>query len=72
MQEFYNSTKCPVLINTSFNIRGEPIVFSPYDSLKCFMNTEMDILAIGPYILEKSAQPDILSDKDFKNKFELD
>ncbi|OUR93725.1 hypothetical protein A9Q84_19885 [Halobacteriovorax marinus] len=56
LDHFHKITKCPVLINTSFNIRGEPIVLSPYDALNCFMNTEMDILAIGDFVLRKEDQ----------------
>ncbi|MGB9633197.1 MAG: carbamoyltransferase C-terminal domain-containing protein, partial [Chloroflexaceae bacterium] len=50
-------TGCPVIINTSFNIRGEPIVCTPEDAYKCFMRTEMDYLAIGPFLLDKKDQP---------------
>ena len=72
LQRFYNDTGCPVLINTSFNIRSEPIVSSPYDALKCFMNTDMDLLFIGDFILFKENQSDILKDEKFKDSFELD
>jgi len=57
IQEFKSLTGCPVIINTSFNIRGEPIVCSPEDAYKCFMRTEMDYLAIGPFLLDKKNQP---------------
>lgn len=56
LKEFDKITDCPILINTSFNIRGEPIVLSPFDALNCFMNTEMDILAIGNFVLKKEDQ----------------
>lgn len=53
ISEFYNLTKCPLLVNTSFNIRGEPIVCSPEDAYRCFMQTEIDILVINNFILKK-------------------
>ncbi len=49
-------TGCPVLINTSFNVRGEPIVCSPEDAVRCFLNTGIDVLAIGPYLVHKHEQ----------------
>ncbi len=61
LTQFNNLTQCPLLINTSFNVRGEPIVESPVDALRCFMSTDMDVLAIGPFVLLKKEQPvDIL------------
>jgi carbamoyltransferase len=72
LQQFYLDTNCPIIINTSFNIRSEPIVCTPFDALKCFMNTNMDILVIGDYILEKIKQPEILKDKNFLTSFEID
>jgi len=57
LREFKRLTGCPVIINTSFNIRGEPIVCSAEDAYKCFMRTEMDYLAIGSYLLDKKSQP---------------
>lgn len=57
MQAFYELTACPVLINTSFNVRGEPIVCTPKDALACFMNTEMDYLVMGNIVLKKEDQP---------------
>jgi len=68
---FYKKTKCPVLVNTSFNVRGEPIVMSPTDSFKCFMGTDLDILVIGNYYLEKTSQNKKLA-VDYKNKYDLD
>ena len=56
--QFKQSTGCPVLVNTSFNIRGEPIVCSPFDAWQCFMSTDLDILAIGNHILFKDEQSD--------------
>jgi len=79
IKEFENQTKCPILINTSFNVRGEPIVNTPLESYKCFMNTEMDILVIENFILFKEEQnlsqfkkySNILTNKQtFKNEFD--
>lgn len=53
-------TGCPVLVNTSFNVRGEPIVCTPQEALRCFLSTDIDCLAVGPFLLEKAAQPDSL------------
>lgn len=64
-------TGVPVVVNTSFNVRGEPIVCTPEDAFRCFMGTEMDLLAIGNYLLVKSAQDPALK-LDYKDKFELD
>ena len=71
IKKFKEITKCPVLINTSFNIRGEPIVNTPRDAFDCFMGTELDILVIGNFYLEKNKQNTNLK-KDYKNKFEPD
>jgi len=71
ISSFNNLTKCPLLINTSFNVRGEPIVCSPEDAYKCFMGTEMDILVIDNYILYKNKQNKNL-EKNYKNKYKLD
>ena len=57
IQEFKRLTGCSVIINTSFNVRGEPIVCTPEDAYKCFMRTEMDYLVIGPFLLDKRDQP---------------
>jgi carbamoyltransferase len=57
LERFYELTGIPILVNTSFNIRGEPIVESPKDAFKCFMGTEIDLLAIGNNLLLKSDQP---------------
>ena len=64
-------TSCPILINTSFNVRGEPIVNTPTDAFRCFMGTELDVLVIGNCILKKNDQ-DLSLKKDYKNLFELD
>lgn len=58
IEEFEARTGCPVIINTSFNVRGEPIVRTPEEAYRCFMATGMDMLVMGPFILEKAAQPD--------------
>jgi len=71
LNEFYNRTKCPVIINTSFNVRGEPIVCSPEDAFRCFMGTNLDILVIENYILYKEEQDKNLN-KEYLNKYELD
>jgi len=57
IESFYNITGVPILINTSFNVRGEPIVCSPQDAIKCFLGTHLDILVIENYILIKANQP---------------
>lgn len=68
---FEAKTGCPLVVNTSFNVRGEPIVGSPEDAFNCFMGTEMDVLAIGNFVLYKQDQnPDLA--KDYKNEFTLD
>lgn len=72
LQAFDKKTGCPVLINTSFNVRGEPIVCTPLDALKCFVNTNMDVLAIENFILHRENQNNSLKDPDFKNHFEPD
>ena len=71
IEKFNSKTNCPVLINTSFNVRGEPIVNTPKDALNCFMGTELDNLIIGNCFLEKEKQSKNLF-VDYKNKFELD
>jgi carbamoyltransferase len=69
---FEERTKCPVLVNTSFNVRGEPIVGSPEDAYRCFMRTEMDYLLIENFLLAKSKQPVWKRDDSWKTEFELD
>ena len=71
LHEFKKITGCPVLVNTSFNVRGEPIVCSIEDAFNCFMGTNLDILVIENFILMKNDQ-DVSLIKDYKNKFELD
>jgi carbamoyltransferase len=72
VRQFDALTGCPVLVNTSFNVRGEPIVCSPQDAYLCFMRTEMDNLVIGSFVLEKSTQPPLRNDIDWQRAFELD
>ena len=69
--KFKEKTGCPVLVNTSFNVRGEPIVNSPTDAFKCFMGTKLDYLVIGNCVLDKNKQDKNLK-KDYKSEFELD
>ena len=71
INEFYSFTKVPILINTSFNIRGEPIVCTPKDAFKCFMGTNLDALVINGYVLEKNKQNKVLK-LDYKKEFKLD
>ena len=71
IEGFKALTGCPVVVNTSFNVRGEPIVGSPEDAFRCFMGTDIDVLAVGNCYLEKSRQPESLK-LDYKNEFELD
>ena len=70
LNEFYKLTGCPVMINTSFNIRGEPIVCRPEDAYRCFMRTDMDYLVMGSFILDKRAQPE--RKRQTEQYFELD
>jgi carbamoyltransferase len=72
LSKFDESQGCPVLINTSFNVRGEPIVCSPEDAYRCFMRTNMDYLVLGPFLLEKKNQKPLEKDSDWKKEFELD
>src|ERR1043166_340652 len=70
--EFYELTGCPVLVNTSFNVRGEPIVCTPQDAYRCFMRTEVDLLVMEDCLLRKSEQPAFEDAGDWKTEFELD
>lgn len=72
IDKFREKTGCPVIINTSFNVRGEPIVCTPVDAYRCFMRTEMDVLAIGPFVLLKDAQPPWKEDRDWRDTLRLD
>ena len=69
--KFKEKTGCPVIVNTSFNVRGEPIVNTPTDAFNCFMGTELDFLVIGNCILDKKKQDSKLK-KDYKSEFQLD
>ncbi len=71
ISKFKEKTGCPVIVNTSFNVRGEPVVNSPTDAFNCFMGTELDYLVIGNCILDKSKQ-DFKLKKDYTKEFELD
>jgi carbamoyltransferase len=70
--EFHKLTGCPVVINTSFNVRGEPIVESPEDAYKCFMRTEMDYLVLGSFILNKIDQSPFVENENWMQEFTLD
>ncbi len=71
LSEFERKTGCPVLVNTSFNVRGEPIVGTPEDAFRCFMGTELDVLAVGNCYLRKEAQDPALK-QNYESAFELD
>ncbi|MXX41378.1 MAG: carbamoyltransferase [Gemmatimonadetes bacterium] len=72
IRAFQSLTGYPVVVNTSFNVRGEPIVQSPEEAYRCFMRTEMDFLVIGSYILDKKDQPQWQEELDWQEEFELD
>jgi carbamoyltransferase len=72
LKAFDERTGCPVLINTSFNVRGEPIVCSPDDAYLCFMRTNMDVLVLGNQILLKEEQPPLVEAFDWRERYELD
>ncbi len=72
LDAFEERTGCAVLVNTSFNVRGEPIVNTPEDAYRCFMRTEMDYLVIGNYLLAKTEQPAWEGNDDWRDEFELD
>ncbi len=71
ISKFKDKTDCPIVVNTSFNVRGEPIICSPTDAFKCFMGTEIDMLAIGNFILYKHEQNKELKE-NYKERYELD
>ena len=71
ISNFKEKTGCPIIVNTSFNVRGEPIVNTPTDAFNCFMGTELDYLVIGNCILDKKKQDSNLK-KDYTKEFELD
>jgi carbamoyltransferase len=72
LKTFERRTGCPVVVNTSFNVRGEPIVCTPEDAYRAFMRTEMDWLAIGAFLLDKAEQPSWREDVDWRELYELD
>ncbi len=69
---FYRQTGCPVIVNTSFNVRGEPIVCTPEDAYRCFMRTNMDVLVLENFLLLKEDQPALPDDGSWKQEFVLD
>ena len=71
ISQFEKITGCPVIVNTSFNVRGEPIVCTPTDAFRCFMGTDIEILAVGNCLLRKESQDQSLAE-DYKDKYELD
>ncbi len=72
IKAFAEKTACPVIVNTSFNVRGEPIVCTPEDSYRCFMRTEMDVLVIDDFVLYKEDQPEFADKGDWQQEFALD
>ena len=72
INEFKNQTGYGVIVNTSFNVRGEPIVCTPDDAYRCFMRTEMDYLVLGDYLFNKKEQEKLKGDSDWKEEFKLD
>jgi carbamoyltransferase len=72
IEEFERLTGCAVLVNTSFNVRGEPIVCTPADAYRCFMRTHIDHLALGPFLLDKAEQPEWEETKAWQQEFQLD
>lgn len=72
IKEFKKATGCGVIVNTSFNVRGEPIVCTPEDAYKCFMRTEMDVLVLGEFVLLKGEQPEFEDKGDWRSEYELD
>ena len=72
IKAFQDITGYPVVVNTSFNVRGEPIVCTPEDAYRCFMRTKMDYLVLGNYVLDKQEQPEWEEEVDWREEFELD
>jgi len=72
LEAFFARTGCPVLLNTSFNVRGEPIVCTPFDAISCFLNTHMDLLVVGPFLVRKTDQPAYVRDLVGKQSFDAD
>ena len=71
ISKFKEKTGCPIVVNTSFNVRGEPIICSPTDAFKCFMGTELDVLTIGSFFLSKDNQNNSLKD-NYMDRYKLD
>jgi carbamoyltransferase len=69
---FHEKTGCPVIVNTSFNVRGEPIVATPSDAYTCFMRTGIDVLVMDKFILHKSEQPEFRENIEWRKVYELD
>jgi carbamoyltransferase len=72
LSAFDRLTGCPVLVNTSFNVRGEPIVCTPQDAYRCFMRTHIDVLVLGSFVLTKNQQPEWLETEEWQKEFQLD
>jgi carbamoyltransferase len=72
LEAFENRTGCPTLLNTSFNVRGEPMVNTPEDAYRCFMATGMDVLVAGNFLLQKNAQPPVEGAAEHRRQFEAD
>jgi carbamoyltransferase len=72
IKKFDENYGCGVIINTSFNVRGEPIVCTPEDAFRCFMRTQIDYLVMGNYLLDKKDQKELEEDKDWQKEFQLD
>jgi len=72
IEEFERQTGCGVVVNTSFNVRGEPIVCTPQDAYRCFMRTHIDVLVLGPFVVEKTKQPEWEEKTDWRLEFQLD
>jgi len=72
IKEFERRTGCAVVVNTSFNVRGEPIVCTPADAYQCFMRTHIDFLVLGPFLLDKAKQPAWKETEDWRQQFQLD
>jgi len=69
---FKNQTGYGLLVNSSFNVRGEPIVCTPDDAFRCFMRTEMDVLVVGNFVFDKTRQEKLANDTNWKEEFKLD
>ncbi len=72
IKAFEQRTGCAVVVNTSFNVRGEPIVCTPEDAYRCFMRTDIDVLVLGPFVLEKQAQPAWQENQSWQQQYQLD